>query len=232
MYDIEYQHTCMWCFYFQLQFRTTPPIRLTQKRLIKESSFLWGLLTSEYCCTLDVCIILWSGCVLGQELSRSAAVNVLHHHFAKMLHFTSFAVMWVVHRLVFIRYLLIVRYFPLICLDFTRCKPARDFLLSHSTEWQWAVGWLRKKVVDGFTLVPRLSHVFQCTQEKHGKAWAQGYIIGIYAEIECSALCSCHLTTINGHSPVPYPMRHLTPSPSRGLSVHRWITRHPHLVLT
>ena len=30
--------------------------------------------------------------------------------------------------------------------DHTRCKPARDYLLSHSAEWQWAVGWLRKKV--------------------------------------------------------------------------------------
>ena len=35
--------------------------------------------------------------------------------------------------------------FPLICLV-CRCTPAKDFLLSHSSDWQWAVTWLRKKV--------------------------------------------------------------------------------------
>ncbi len=35
----------------------------------------------------------------------------------------------------------------LICLLSTcRCTPAKDFLLSHSQDWQWAVTWLRKKV--------------------------------------------------------------------------------------
>lgn len=43
--------------------------------------------------------------------------------------------------------------------DFTRCKPARDFLLSHSAEWQWAVGWLRKKVSNGLVLWSETDYV-------------------------------------------------------------------------
>lgn len=80
-----------------------------------------------------------------------------------------------------------------------RCKPARDFLLSHAAEWQWAVAWLRKKV----------SYI------------AVQYSVCRVQRLPSLPQHSFHQTlTTSGRSPVS-PTRHRSPSRSKEQSVLR-----------
>jgi hypothetical protein len=57
--------------------------------------------------------------------------------------------------------------------SYFRCKPARDFLLSHSAEWQWAVGWLRKKVRHGHYRCIHTLNQFCPSQLSSDYKWSQ-----------------------------------------------------------